>query len=296
MMTKLIDKVQPEYPASARHARLEGTAVVRLNVDPDGCPVGLVPVSGPSTLVDAVIRVVFHWRYSPTVVNGQAMWVDTTVSVMFSLNEGLAPRSDTPATWTLIRMKSGSTITADSAREVGDKVEYTKGGGIYRIPKILVQEISHLGAAAKAAVPGVPAGTLVVTPRTALVLPSAIGDWPPYESTQNIRNSCVDDGYDASRATKNVILGARSCAIWQLDMGAEYEARVDRGLELRRKLCSAIKNGPNSSLTQAYMRDAAELQRIGKELLQRQSIERFNRVLSTRITVDYNRLAVACPD
>jgi len=42
-----------------------------------------------------------------------------------------------------IRLKNGRTIRADSANEVGDKIEYTVGESDYQIPKSLVQEILH---------------------------------------------------------------------------------------------------------------------------------------------------------
>jgi hypothetical protein len=38
------------------------------------------------------------------------------------------------------------------------------------------------------------------------------------------------------------------------------------------------------------------LQRIRNELIHRQSMNRFDRVLSTRLTVDYNRLTGVCPN
>jgi hypothetical protein len=43
----------------------------------------------------------------------------------------------------IIRLKNGRVIHADSATEVGDKIEYRMGESEYRIPKSLVQEITH---------------------------------------------------------------------------------------------------------------------------------------------------------
>ena len=153
MMTKVIDKVMPEYPASAQQAGREGTVVVRLNVDPEGCPVGLTVESGDPTLTQAVESALFQWRFRPTVVNGEARWTITTVSVRFSLSENLATRPDT---WQTSAM-------------------------------------------------------LLVTPGTASPPPPPLqGDWPPYESTRNIRQSCVPD--KPGPASDKTPLGPRSCA------------------------------------------------------------------------------------
>jgi hypothetical protein len=53
-----------------------------------------------------------------------------------------AENTDTasPAT---IQLKNGRTIHADNANEAGDKIEYSIGESVFRIPKSLVQEIAH---------------------------------------------------------------------------------------------------------------------------------------------------------
>jgi hypothetical protein len=53
-----------------------------------------------------------------------------------------AVTTDNPSPAT-IHLKNGRTIRADSANEVGDKIEYTVGESDYRIPKSVVQEIVH---------------------------------------------------------------------------------------------------------------------------------------------------------
>lgn len=287
MATRLVDKLLPEYPDSAQQTRLEGTAVIRLTVDPEGCPALVTTVSGPVILVDAVKSVVFRWRYTPTVVNGEARWVDTTVSVLFSLDENLAPNANMSTARRVIHLKNGRTISADSAREVGDKVEYMQGEGTYGVPKDLVQDISPITASVR-----IPTGMLVVTPRSASRFPSAVGNWPPWESTRNIQESCVDDGYNPSKQSA-VLLGAQSCAIWRIDMGSEYEALVDRGIALRREICANGKVTFGSVRDEMHLLD--ELGRIRAELLRRQSQSRFDEAKSTRIVTDYNRMSIACP-
>lgn len=47
----------------------------------------------------------------------------------------------------IIRLKNGRVIHADSSTEVGDHVEYTIGESEYRIPKSLVQDTAHSNAA-----------------------------------------------------------------------------------------------------------------------------------------------------
>jgi TonB family protein len=84
---KLIKKVQPEYPPLARQTRIEGMVQLHTIIAKDGTVKQLEVISGHPLLVQAAIDAVRQWVYEPTLLNGQAVEVDTTVDVFFQLRQ-----------------------------------------------------------------------------------------------------------------------------------------------------------------------------------------------------------------
>jgi TonB family protein len=84
---KLQTRVTPEYPDVARQAGVEGTVTLRVEIGPDGSVQDIEPISGPPLLERAAAEAVAQWRYAPTLVDGSAVSVVTTVSVEFHLNQ-----------------------------------------------------------------------------------------------------------------------------------------------------------------------------------------------------------------
>jgi periplasmic protein TonB len=82
----LINKVPPVYPPIAKTAHVSGTVVLRAIIGKDGEIRELQFVSGPPLLMKAAMDAVKEWRYKPTMLNGEAVEVDTTVDVVFSLS------------------------------------------------------------------------------------------------------------------------------------------------------------------------------------------------------------------
>jgi protein TonB len=81
----LVRKVQPIYPQIARTAHVSGTVVLHAIIAKDGTIQELQYVSGPPLLMRAAMDAVREWRYKPTLLNGEPVEVDTTISVVFSL-------------------------------------------------------------------------------------------------------------------------------------------------------------------------------------------------------------------
>ena len=81
----LVNKVAPEYPPIARTAHVAGTIVLHAVISKDGTIQQLQYVSGPPLLMKSAMDAVKQWRYKPTTLNGEAVEVDTTVDVVFSL-------------------------------------------------------------------------------------------------------------------------------------------------------------------------------------------------------------------
>ena len=48
---------------------------------------GLEVVSGPPLLVQAAVDAVRQWRYRPTYLNGEAVAVETSITVIFRLDK-----------------------------------------------------------------------------------------------------------------------------------------------------------------------------------------------------------------
>lgn len=88
MEGNLIRRVQPEYPALARQARIQGTVVLRAVINREGAIQDLQVISGHPLLVQAALDAVRQWRYRPYYLNDQPVEVETQVTVNFSLSGG----------------------------------------------------------------------------------------------------------------------------------------------------------------------------------------------------------------
>jgi TonB family protein len=82
----LVKKVQPRYPETARLEGLSGTVRLHAIITKDGSVRELRVMSGRCSLARASIEAVRQWRYRPTTLAGQPVEVDTTIDVIFALN------------------------------------------------------------------------------------------------------------------------------------------------------------------------------------------------------------------
>lgn len=82
----LLNKVSPEYPPIAKTAHVSGTVILHAIIGKDGGIRELQYVSGPPLLMKSALDAVKQWRYKPTMLNGEAVEVDTTIDVVFSLS------------------------------------------------------------------------------------------------------------------------------------------------------------------------------------------------------------------
>ena len=88
VMQGLLDhKVEPEYPADAKEKHIEGTVVLNVDIDREGDVARVELVSGHPQLAPAAMDAVLQWRYRPFVLNGEAVAVETTVELKFTLAE-----------------------------------------------------------------------------------------------------------------------------------------------------------------------------------------------------------------
>src|ERR1700689_4778920 len=81
----LIHQVTPTYPAIAKTAHISGTILLHAIIGKDGTVQNLQYISGPPLLMQSAMDAVKQWRYKPTLLNGDPVDVDTTISVVFTL-------------------------------------------------------------------------------------------------------------------------------------------------------------------------------------------------------------------
>jgi periplasmic protein TonB len=81
----IITQTRPIYPPLARQARIQGNVVLHAIIDKDGRVAQLEVVSGHPLLVQAALDAVKQWRYRPTLLNGEPVEVDTTITVTFTM-------------------------------------------------------------------------------------------------------------------------------------------------------------------------------------------------------------------
>jgi periplasmic protein TonB len=84
---RLVNKVTPIYPPLARQTRISGIVRLHAIISKDGAIKELEVVSGHPLLQQAALDAVRQWRYQPTLLNGDPVEVDTTIDVIFSLNQ-----------------------------------------------------------------------------------------------------------------------------------------------------------------------------------------------------------------
>jgi periplasmic protein TonB len=86
MEGNLIYRVQPEYPALARSARIQGTVLLSAIISKEGAIENLRVLRGHPMLVRAAIDAVSRWRYRPYLLNSDPVEVETQIVVNFSLS------------------------------------------------------------------------------------------------------------------------------------------------------------------------------------------------------------------
>jgi len=84
---KLLNKVQPIYPATSKDAGIEGTVILHAVIGMEGTQLSLDVMNGNADpeLARAAVDAVSKWRYSATLLNGEPIEVDTTINVNFKL-------------------------------------------------------------------------------------------------------------------------------------------------------------------------------------------------------------------
>ena len=81
----LIQKTIPVYPAIAKATGTQGTVVLQATISRNGTIENLRGVSGSPMLQRAALDAVKEWRYRPYLLSGEPVEVETTINVVFKL-------------------------------------------------------------------------------------------------------------------------------------------------------------------------------------------------------------------
>jgi TonB family protein len=316
--------VAPVYSDLARVSHIQGSVVMNANIDSHGKVIGLQTISGNPVLVAAALEAAMQWQYEPMVTDGQAVGVNTTITIVFSLSDAqpvaaAAALTTTAASAVVIHLQNGRTIHADTSREDGDKIEYTIGEGIYRISKSSVKDVVQGTGDPQTSAPSSSTNTranansnTVTASALAAMPPNPGADraiWRMYESTEQLRAECRNGEISKYMHPEFQIMSvfppskdeeARECAIFNIEVDRDYEQMIDRGVELEKQLCSANGTRPLSDLRPELKATPAvqELARIEADFNSRMngSIKHqpMDRALGLRMMLDFYRLGGSC--
>jgi len=81
----LIHRVEPVYPPLAKQTHREGRVELRAIIGTDGTVRSLEIVAGDPLLERSAVEAVQQWRYKPTILNGQAVEIDTYITVIYTM-------------------------------------------------------------------------------------------------------------------------------------------------------------------------------------------------------------------
>jgi TonB family protein len=85
VMESMLDKkVEPIYPTDSIAVDARGMVAVLATIDKSGEVIDAQAVSGPGRFRDAAVDAVKQWRYRPYLVDGEAVSVQTTVTLNFA--------------------------------------------------------------------------------------------------------------------------------------------------------------------------------------------------------------------
>lgn len=85
---QLVERVQPQYPPSARLNRISGKVTFYAVLGTNGTVSNLTIIHPASReLEEAAAQAVSHWRYKPVTCGGQPAQVETFIDVDFALNQ-----------------------------------------------------------------------------------------------------------------------------------------------------------------------------------------------------------------
>jgi protein TonB len=84
-LARVVDRVEPEYPDTAKAHHIQGIVVLDVLVGGDGRVQRLSPVRGYPRLAAAAADAVRQWRFEPMIRNGRPASFETNITLTFAL-------------------------------------------------------------------------------------------------------------------------------------------------------------------------------------------------------------------
>lgn len=137
-VANLIRRVVPVYPTIAKKAQVAGAVVLHVIIGKNGSVQEVQVVSGPPLLIRAATDAVRQWRYKPTLLNGQPVEVDTTVTVIFALGDD---QPSIPTRAEELSLKDGTTIVGKVIAIHGDTFTIQTSFSKMEIPRAQILSI-----------------------------------------------------------------------------------------------------------------------------------------------------------
>lgn len=82
----LIHRVEPLYPTLPKQIHKEGRVELRAIIATDGSIKSLEVVGGDPMFYQSALDAVSQWRYKPTILNEQAVEIDTHITVIYTMS------------------------------------------------------------------------------------------------------------------------------------------------------------------------------------------------------------------
>jgi TonB family protein len=131
--SKLIKKVDPILPETARQARISGAVILQVTVTESGDVSDTRVLRGHPLLDSAALDAVRQWRYAPTLLNGTPVAVTFSATVEFSADGSPSMRLIMNETGDLREVGTGFV-----GKDILEKVRATGGPRVTILPNPLV--------------------------------------------------------------------------------------------------------------------------------------------------------------
>jgi TonB family protein len=82
---KKVVHVNPEYPQDARDGKITGVVILEVVIGEDGSVIATKIMRSIPALDQAAIDAVNQWKFEPTLLNGEPVEVEMTVTINFTL-------------------------------------------------------------------------------------------------------------------------------------------------------------------------------------------------------------------
>jgi hypothetical protein len=305
MDTQLMSSVEPVIPGidPVRGSYLSIAFTVLIGTN--GRVKDAATATNNEPYTSAARNALMRWTWKPQTVNGVPVEVRTTVGVTFNHHPPAfgSPQSivdsDASSAVTIV-LKSGSTIHADTFRKDGDTVSYTIDEQEYEIPNSLVEQIVSKNSATPTTT------SASAPPKSAPAAPDSA-----FRLSAELRHECETHTYQ-STAHWELVNAGDICSALQANMGAFYDAGVDRAVQSEQTLCASEAGPVNAqarpkdahlaALRDSFQSTFLDLQKYQVSLADQlkdakadaASSADQHRAQLARVTLDLARLSVAC--